>query len=106
PEFKVLLARLLAASPDAAVRDGARAMALVEELLQSQKTTEIGETLAMALAETGDFDRAASVQRSVLQAVRRGGDQAEAGRLEQNLRRYEQRQPLRTVWVGEVSQPQ
>jgi tetratricopeptide (TPR) repeat protein len=102
PEFKLLLARLLAASPDPAVRDGARAMALVQELLKSQKTTEIGETLAMALAETGDFDQATSVQQSVLQAVRRGGDEADVRRLEANLRSYERRQPLRSVWVGEV----
>lgn len=103
PEFKVLLARVLAASSDPTVRDGARALALVQELLSGQKTTEIGETLAMALAETGDYDQAAAVQRSVLQAVRRGGDQAEIRRLESSLRTYERGQPLRSVWVGEAA---
>jgi tetratricopeptide (TPR) repeat protein len=105
PEFRLLLARLLAASPDAGVRDGARAMTLVQDLLRNQKTVETGETLAMALAETGDFDQARSVQHSVLQAVRRGGNEAEIRRLEAGLRSYERRQPLRSVFVGEVSPP-
>jgi tetratricopeptide (TPR) repeat protein len=105
PEFQLLLARVLAASPDAAVRDGRRAMTLVQELLKGQKTTEVGETLAMTLAELGDFEQAAAIQRGVLQAVRKGGREAEARRLETNLRRYERRQPLRSVWVGDATPP-
>jgi tetratricopeptide (TPR) repeat protein len=102
PEFQLLLARVLAASPDAAVRDGNRAMTLVQELLEGQKTTEVGETLAMTLAELGDFDQAAAIQRGVLQAVRNGGRETEARRLEANLRTFERRQPLRSVWVGDA----
>lgn len=101
PEFQLLLARVLAASPDRSVRDGPRAMALVQTLLAGQKTTELGETLAMALAEMGDYREAAAVQRGVLDAVRKGGRASEARRLEANLRLYERGQPLRSVWVGE-----
>jgi tetratricopeptide (TPR) repeat protein len=105
PEFRHLLARVLAASPDALARDGARATAIVEELLKGQKTVELGETLAMALAENGDYAQAAAIQRGVLQTVRRGGQAADAIRLEAGLRMYELRRPLRSVWVGEQADP-
>ena len=47
------LARLLATSPDDHVRDGQRAMTLVQDLVKQGRTLELGETLAMALAELG-----------------------------------------------------
>lgn len=103
PEFPHLLARVLAASPDPDVRDGERALALVDELLKGQKTAELGETLAMALAELGDYQQAAAIQRGVLDTVQRAGRTEDARRLEVNLRAYERRQPLRVVWMGESS---
>jgi tetratricopeptide (TPR) repeat protein len=101
PEFAHLLARVLAAAPDPAVRDGPRAMTLVQSLMTGPKTTELGETMAMALAELGEYDEAAAVQRGVLQAVRQGNLGDEARRVEANLRLYERRQPVRSVWIGE-----
>jgi tetratricopeptide (TPR) repeat protein len=101
PEFQHLLIRVLSAAPDPAVRDGARAMTLAQELLRGQKTTEVGETVAMAYAEVGAFDQAAAIQRGVLDALRRGGQAAAARRIETNLRAYERGRPLRSVWVGE-----
>jgi hypothetical protein len=41
----------------------------------------------------------------VLQTVRRGGQAADAIRLEAGLRMYELRRPLRSVWVGEQADP-
>ncbi len=58
------LARLLATAPDDRVRDGQRAMTLVQQLLVQGRTLELGETMAMTLAEQGQYERAASVQRS------------------------------------------
>jgi tetratricopeptide (TPR) repeat protein len=101
PEFAHLLARVLASAPDPAVRDGQRAMQLVKSLLSGQKTTELGETMAMALAEVGEYGEAAAVQRGVLDAVRRGGIADDMRRIETNLRMYERHQPVRTVWIGE-----
>jgi serine/threonine-protein kinase len=101
PEFTHLLARVLASAPDPSVRDGQRAMQLVESLLTGEKTTELGETMAMALAEVGDFRQAAAIQRGVLDAVRRGGVAEDMRRIEANLEMYERQQPLRTVWIGE-----
>src|SRR4029077_5852339 len=68
PELRHGLARLLATAPDDRVRDGRRALAIVEELRKGQKTTDLGETMAMTLAEVGEYAEAVSVQRSVLAA--------------------------------------
>lgn len=99
PDLPHALARLLAAAPDDQVRDGQRALALVEELLKATKTTDLGETLAMALAEAGQFDQAVAVQRGVMDAARQAGFNAEAKRMAVNLQRYERRQPCRVPWT-------
>jgi len=101
PDLALALARILAASPDASVRDGARAMAITEELFKGTKTTALGETLAMALAEVGQYEQAAQIQRGVLDAARRAGLQSEAREMAANLRLYEQRQPCRTPWADD-----
>ena len=67
-----LLARLLAACPDRALRDGARSVALAEDLARGDTTPAIRETLAMALAEIGGFDRAAALQAEIVEASRSG----------------------------------
>ena len=104
-ELAHVLARLLAVAPDDEVRDGAAAMRLLDGLMKGTRTTELGETMAMALAELGDYDGAASVQRSVLAVVRKGASPAAVRRVEENLHRYEQRQPCRTFWEDEEDTP-
>ncbi len=66
-DAKHALARLLAAAPEDQARDGARSLALVQQIMATspERTTALGETFAMALAETGDYTQAASVQREV-----------------------------------------
>jgi tetratricopeptide (TPR) repeat protein len=95
------LARLLAAAPAAEARDGARAVALAQRLLQGERTTPVGETLAMALAEIGDFDQALAVQRGIMAAADRAGLSADVRRMAGNLRKYERRQPCRTPWSND-----
>jgi tetratricopeptide (TPR) repeat protein len=98
PELSHALARLLAAAPDDAVRDGARAMSLVQDVLKATKTTTVGETMAMALAEVGQFSDAVGVQRGVIAAAEQAGLAADVRRMTVNLRRYERRQACRTPW--------
>jgi tetratricopeptide (TPR) repeat protein len=81
PVLAHALARLLAAAPDDRVRDGRRAMEIVQELFKEQKGTDLGETMAMAFAEVGDYERAAAVQR-----------------MDENLRLCESHRPCRTLW--------
>jgi hypothetical protein len=94
------LARVLASVPDDRVRDGHRALALVQQLAQQETTTEVGETLAMAFAETGNYTTAISVQKDVMAAAARGGLRDSVERMAENLRRYQRQQPCRTPWAA------
>lgn len=98
PELANALARLLAAAPDAAVRDGERAVALARQLADTVGDVETGETLAMALAEVGAFGEAAAVQRSVLAAAEGAGLAGDVPRLRANLGLYERGRPCRNPW--------
>ena len=103
--FPHALARLLAAAPDEHIRDGRRALAVIETVLKSDHSTEAGEALAMALAELRRFDEAAGVQRDLIAAAGRAGDAELERALARNLRLYEARQPSRTMWrTDEVGQ--
>jgi tetratricopeptide (TPR) repeat protein len=98
PGFPHALARLLAAAPDDRVRDGHRALTLLQELLKKQTSLGLTETMAMALAEVGRYDDAASWQRQAIAASRQAGREDLARRLTENLTLYERRQPCRTPW--------
>ena len=100
-EFKIALARVLATCPDARVRDGKRALDIAQELFKTpQHTTALGETIAMALAEYGDFAQAVSIQRDVIAAAARSKLVDQLPRMEQNLALYERHQPCRTPWMN------
>lgn len=106
PEYRIVLARVLATSPDDRVRDGQRAMAIAADLFKTQPhTTALGETIAMALAESGDFAQAISIQRGVIAAVRRSALTAQLLRMEQNLALYEHDRPCRTPWSDDELLP-
>lgn len=97
----ITLARLLAASPDAAVRDGQRALALAQGLFDQANTLENAETLAMAQAEAGDPAGAAALQRNALMATAAAGRFGDLPRLQANLSLYEAGAPCRTPWLAE-----
>jgi tetratricopeptide (TPR) repeat protein len=96
PELTDLLVRLLAAAPDDRVRDGRRAMALVQELLNGPPPVEARETMAMTLAELGQYDEAARWQREAIAAAEQAGRPDLARLMADNLALYEQRRPCRT----------
>jgi tetratricopeptide (TPR) repeat protein len=98
PEFAHALARLLAAAPDASVRNGRRALEIVQELLKGRQTTELGETLAMALAENGLYDEAVKVQSDVMAVNQQAGAPDAGQTLATNLGLYKSRKPSRTPW--------
>jgi tetratricopeptide (TPR) repeat protein len=98
PGFAHALARLLAAAPDDRVRDGRRAMALMESLSDEQKTMDLGETVAMMFAELGRYDEAAASQREAIAAAKRTAQDELARRMSENLKLYEARRPCRTPW--------
>ena len=102
--FAHALARLLAAAPDAAVRNGRRAMTLVEQVMDAEPepTIDLGETMAMTLAELGRFGEAAEVQRALIGAAELAGMADAVRRLTVNLRRYERGEPCRAPWPADA----
>jgi tetratricopeptide (TPR) repeat protein len=98
PGFALALARLLAAAPDDGVRDGRRSVALTEKLLKESQAIEVGETMAMGLAEIGEFGEAVRIQRELIAAARSGGRSDLVAPLQENLRLYENRKASRTPW--------
>lgn len=97
--FRHALARLLAASPDPAVRDGQQSLRMVHVLEKENRSLDLGETLAMALAEVGDFAGAAAVQRDLIAAADQMNQPAVKARLAANLARYARREPSRVPWT-------
>jgi len=101
PAFGHILARLLAAAPDARVRDGKRAKALIDELLKKQQTIDLGETAAMTLAELGEYDQAVAVQRDLVAAAEKAGQPDVVLHLKNNLKLYENRRPCKTPFADD-----
>ena len=96
--FLNALARILAAAPDASLRDGPRALQMARALFEATRSPDVGQTYAMALAETGDFERAISLQRETVIAYERMGDASMKPFLQKNLASYEHHRPTREPW--------
>ena len=88
-------ARLLAAAPDDGIRDGNRALKLARRLVEEQRDPESLETLAMALAEAGQYAEAVETQRAAITMVESSGPLHLLERLRINLDGYERGQPCR-----------
>jgi tetratricopeptide (TPR) repeat protein len=101
PEFTHALARVLAAAPDARVRDGQRALVVMQGLPVEQQRLDLGETMAMALAELSRFNEAVAWQRDAMAAATQAGREDLVQRMVVNLRRYEAGQPCRIPWRPE-----
>ena len=97
--FQHALARILASAPDDGLRDGERAMTILEPLLAEAPDLALGETTAMALAAMGLYSQAAAVQRDILEAARRGGRADAVERMTGNLALYEAGRPSRTPFT-------
>jgi tetratricopeptide (TPR) repeat protein len=101
PGFPHAQARLLAAAPDDRVRNGARALSIMNELMKAQQTIAMAETMAMALAELGRFDEAVRWQRDAIRAASDSKRDDLVRNLTVNLRLYENSQPCRTPWTND-----
>lgn len=98
--FTLALARVLAAAPDPMVRDGQRALLVINALpSEVHQALDFGVVAAMALAETGRFDEAVAVQRQVVNQLSPGTDEAVRRLAAEALRRYQQHIPQRRPWA-------
>jgi tetratricopeptide (TPR) repeat protein len=98
PAFLHALARILAAAPDAEVRDGTRGLALAEQLSRSMQNLDLAETVGMALAEAGRVDEAARWQRDLIDLARGSGAVGRLPRLRRQLASYEHGGGWREPW--------
>ncbi|MGH9238863.1 MAG: tetratricopeptide repeat protein [Vicinamibacterales bacterium] len=106
PGFAHALARILAAAPDDAVRDGAAAVRLTEKLLESNRSWTLLETRAMAAAEVGRFEDALKWQQAAIDEAGSRGFRLEAeatrqAQMREILDGYRRRIPCRTPWFAD-----
>jgi len=99
-DLALALARLLAACPDASLRDGPRALRLVEQLLKSNSSPdfELLETYGMALASVGKFREAANLQSRMIADLEKMKKNDVVAELEGNLGRYKHGQTCALPW--------
>src|SRR5262249_21252344 len=94
-DLRTSMARLLAACPDESIRNGPKALELVQQVLQNGKSFDLeqGQTLAMALAAVGQFQQAAQVQGYMIAELQRAQQSELAQLLQVNLTLYQRAQP-------------
>jgi len=99
PAFIQALARILAAAPASELRDGLRAVELVQPLIQRGGVdAPLAETAAMALAEAGRFDLAIQWQERAIELARQAGQADEAQAMQPALAAYRAKKPSREPW--------
>jgi tetratricopeptide (TPR) repeat protein len=89
----VLLAYLLAASPQTDLRNGARALDLAQRVYSAANAPQHGALVALALAELGRCSEAAEWQRRMIQLAEQNTDLAD--KLRAGLKHYENSQSCR-----------
>ena len=98
PGFPHALARILAAAPDPAARDGQRALAVMQPLVTAGESPAVAETMGMVMAELGRFEEAVQWQERAIASATAAGQSALAARMQENLTGYRRRQPCRIPW--------
>ncbi len=99
PGFAHLLARLLVAAADPAIRDGMTGLEIAVRLYQAVPSGDHAETVAMGFAEIGRFDRAVEWQELLVQTLEKGDDAAFLARAKHYLELYRKQQPVRSPWA-------
>jgi Tfp pilus assembly protein PilF len=102
PGLSDLLVRILAAAPDAAVRDGVEAVSIMQERFKGPVSLEMYETMAMALAEVGRYEEAANWQRQAMSVAEQNGRSDVAALMAEALALYEQGQPARAFFSQNI----
>ena len=91
-------ARLWATCPEDSLRDGPKALELAKTVFRTLQCMEHTETVAMAFAETGDYDQARQWQNKALETATNENRDDAMPRLKNNLALYEIGKPCRTPW--------
>jgi tetratricopeptide (TPR) repeat protein len=91
----VLLAYLLAASPQADLRNGTRALELAQRVYAASSTPQYGALVALSLAELGRCTEAADWQRQMIAAADNDKNTDLLPKLRAGLKQYENTQSCR-----------
>ena len=91
----VMLAYLLAASPQYDLRDGQRALELSQKIYSATNSPEHGVLVAMALAELGRCSEAAEWQRRMIITAEQQQKTEMLAKLRADLKQYERTPPCR-----------
>jgi TPR repeat protein len=89
------IAWILATAPDARVRNGAEALRLAQQAVETGADGVAIDTLAAAFAEVGLFEKAVAEQQRAIDMARAAGDLDAAADRESRLVLYRSRQPYR-----------
>jgi tetratricopeptide (TPR) repeat protein len=100
PAIALALAKLLAASPDPAARDGEAAVGLARPLHAERPTDRTAEVLALALAENGRCAEATVLLGEAAAAARAAGAAARAAALEAEAARVRSGPPCRPPFAA------
>lgn len=84
-----LAARLYAICPKESLRDPARSLAYANAVYKRSQSAIFAETMAMALAANGQWDKAIELQDALVESARKQGLDGAARALRSNLSRYE-----------------
>ena len=98
PGFSHALARVLAAAPDDAIRNGREALRLTDALLRTHQSAALSETMAMTLAELGRYEEAIRWQETAIEAAVGAGARDAVLVMQDNLARYRRGEPCRMPW--------
>jgi tetratricopeptide (TPR) repeat protein len=92
---------VLATSPDPALRNGARAVQLTENVLAraGRDNPSVLRAAGAAYAEAGQFDKAIALAEEALEITRAQGNQALSEDLQHNIANYRNQLPLRDPGV-------
>ncbi len=99
-----LLARVLASAPVDEVRDGEMALELAMRVYEVQKKAVVGETVAMAFAELGEYQRATAIQSEMVKIVEAAGEERLLIVMRERLAAYTGQEPWRAKSPLEIVQ--
>ena len=89
------LSWMLATSPDAALRNGAQAVTLAEDVSRRAPNPESFDVLSAAYAETGQFDKAIQIAEQAKSIAASRGQIDIAQRIDSHLKSFRSKQPYR-----------
>ena len=91
----VVLAYLLAASPETDLRNGARALELAKRVYSATGSAQHGALVALSLAELGRCREASDLQQQMITLAEQQGNTDLRGKLQADLKLYENTQSCR-----------